>query len=164
MQFQLETLCAGPGGREWVLNTPCSWKHCSLLPVIFNFSGRRRAALLTPVSCVRGEDWWHGALTAFLEQAEWSGCLDTACDTGIFLSFPWWVTLRVLLAGGQCWSLVWDQSSAKVWCPSFSSSGCLLATSVLCRPAGELRGWGCSWEWLPRWMLLPRSFLQMSLM
>lgn len=42
--------------RERVLGVPCSWEPNSLLPVVFNFSGRRRAALLTPVFCVKEGD------------------------------------------------------------------------------------------------------------
>lgn len=148
-----------------MLSISCSWKPSSLLPMIFNLAGRRHAAPLTPVSCVKEEDWWHGALTAFLEQADWSGFLDTACDAGICY-FPgelpcvscWLVGSAALGA----WSLVPDvrPQLSKGVMPLIDILGML---AVLCRPAGELRSYGCSWEWLPQWMLLPSSFLQMSL-
>lgn len=54
---------------EQVLSIPCIWEPNSLLPIVFNFSGRRHAALLTLVFCVKQGDSWHGAFIAFLRQA-----------------------------------------------------------------------------------------------
>lgn len=42
--------------RERVLSVPCSWELYSLLPMVFNFSGRRRAAPPTPVFRVKEGD------------------------------------------------------------------------------------------------------------
>lgn len=54
---------------ERVLSIAYIWQPNSLFPILFNFSGRRHAALLTPVFYVKQGDSWHGAFPAFLSQA-----------------------------------------------------------------------------------------------